>query len=69
MSDTQDRGIRIDGRELVGLFLLLRARESELDVHTTAALVRMERYLYDRLSIEQLEQLPTLYEKGVDVLA
>jgi hypothetical protein len=68
MSDSRDRGVRIDGRELVGLFLFLRERESELDPQTNAALVRMERYLYERLSIEQFEQLRKLYEKGVDVL-
>ncbi len=68
MSDTHSPGIRIDGRELVALFLFLRARESELDERTSAVLARMERYLYERLSIEELEKLPVLYEKGVDVL-
>jgi hypothetical protein len=68
MSDTQDSGVRVNGQQLVGLFLFLRQRESELDTPTSAVLVRLERYLYERLSIEELEKLPNLYEKGVDVL-
>lgn len=57
----------LTGRETVGIYLFLKKREEELDATLTQLLIRIEKRLFDRLSIEQFEQLDELYRSGVDV--
>ena len=54
--------------ETLGLYILLRRREEELDEAMVALFDRLERYLYDRLSIEQIERIETMYEDEIEVL-
>jgi hypothetical protein len=60
--------IHIRGRELVGLYLMLKREDSYLDETLSSLLDRIEAYLYQNLSIDQMEELEDLYEKKIDVL-
>jgi hypothetical protein len=53
--------IELAGRRAVGLYLLLRRHEDELDGHTLAVLNDLERELFERLSIEDMERIEELY--------
>jgi hypothetical protein len=57
----------LSGRETMGLYLFLRQREEELDDTLYSLYVRLQRLLYERLSIEDMEQIEKLYEENVDV--
>lgn len=52
------RGIRI-----AGIYLFLKSREAELDAGMENLVSEIEGYLYDRLSIEEMENLEKLYLK------
>ena len=58
----------MSSREIVSLFLFLRARESELDPALSSFHERLSDYLYDRLSIDEMENLKELYAQKIDVL-
>lgn len=60
--------VPVDSLELVGLFLFMKQRENELDTVLSAFLHKIELQLYERLSIEEIEDLPTLYGKNIDVI-
>ena len=60
--------IPVDSFELVGLYLFLKQHENELDGVISAFLYKIEMQLYERLSIEEIEDLPTLYGKNIDVI-
>jgi hypothetical protein len=51
--------------EAVGVFLLLKRQETALEVPMRRLLARLERVLYERLSIEEFEQLRRGGEKKV----
>lgn len=55
---------RLTGREAVGIYLLLKKRESELDDTLTQLLLRIEKALYGELSIEEFERLEELYRSN-----
>ena len=57
----------LTGREIVGVYLFLKSREEELDDVLTKLMMRMEKSLYSKLSIEEFERLPDLYSSNVDV--
>ena len=59
--------ISIDGQDVVALYVLLRRHELELDSRTAALYERLERRLHDRLSIEQMENIETIYEQGTEL--
>lgn len=59
--------ISIDGQDVVGLFVFLRRHEMELDTRLVALYERLERQLHSRLSIEQMENIETIYEQGIDL--
>lgn len=58
---------QLSGREIVGAYLFLKGRESELDETLSQLLARIEKELFARLSIEEFERLEELYRSGVDV--
>ena len=57
----------LSGREIVGVYLFLKAREGELDEILTKLMMRVEKSLYSRLSIDEFERLSDLYRDNVDV--
>ena len=57
----------LSGREFVAIYLFLKNREEGLDGTLMKLLARMERVLYERLSIDEFERLEELYRSGVDV--
>lgn len=59
--------ISIDGQDVVALYVLLRKHEMELDSRMGALYERLERRLHDRLSIEQMENIETIYEQGTEL--
>lgn len=60
--------ITMNSQEIVALFLFLRARESELDSALSALHERLSGHLYERLSIDDMENLQELYAQKIDVL-
>lgn len=56
----------IDGKEIVGLYLYLQKEDQRLDPILNRLFNRIEDDLYNRLSIEQLENLKELYNNGFD---
>jgi hypothetical protein len=57
----------LSGREIVGLYLLLKEQEVGLDGTLTKLMMRLEKSLYSKLSIEDFERLGELYRSNVDV--
>lgn len=53
--------IEINGFRAAGLYLFLKGREAELDADMGNLASEIEEYLYDRLSIEEMENLEKLY--------
>ena len=53
--------INLKGLRTAGLYLFLKSREAELDEHMSNLVSEIEGYLYDRLSIEEMENLEKLY--------
>lgn len=56
----------IDGKELIGLYLLLKSEENHLDKMMSRLLNRIEDDLFERLSIDEFENLEKLYDQGFD---
>ena len=54
--------IEVKGLRAAGLYLFLKNRESELDAKMGDLCDEIEAYLYDRLSIEEMEELRGLYD-------
>ena len=53
----------LKGREILGLFILLKDREGELDAPILQLLDRLERTLYQELTIDEFENIRALYER------
>ncbi len=53
--------IEITGFRAAGLYLFLKGKEAELDAEMGNLVSEIEGYLYDRLSIEEMENLEKLY--------
>ena len=49
--------VSLSENEMIALYRFLRAREESLDVRLVPLLTRIEKKLYDKLSIEDLEGL------------
>ena len=60
--------VGLERREIVPLYLNLSGQGKALDVNLVPVLDRLERFLYDRLTVEEMERLPELYARNVDVL-
>jgi hypothetical protein len=52
----------LKGREILGVYLLLKDREAQLDATLLQLLDRLERTLYQDLTIEEFENIRALYE-------
>ena len=52
----------LKGREILGVYLLLKDREAQLDATLLQLLDRLERTLYQDLTIEEFESIRALYE-------
>lgn len=48
---------------MVGLYLLLREHEEELDTNTLGVLNTLERVLFHHLSIDEMEELEESYSR------
>lgn len=55
--------ILLSEKELLGIYMLLKAQESGLDITMSKLLNRIEKYLYQSLTIEELENLEDTYQK------
>jgi hypothetical protein len=58
----------LSGAEIVALYVFLRGRQADLDERLAGVYDRLERYLYDRLSIEEIEQIDRIYKNNIEVL-
>jgi hypothetical protein len=53
--------IELKGLGIAGIYLLLKSKEQELDSRMTDLTDEIESYLYNRLSIQEMEELQQLY--------
>jgi hypothetical protein len=60
--------IPLKGKQLLGVYLLLKEKEPE-EGPLSDLMVTIEKYLYDRLSIDEMEKVEELYKKKIDVLS
>ena len=60
--------IPLDVKEIVPLYLSLSSFGGTLEPRLVPLLTRLERYLYEHLTVEEMERLPELYAHNVDVL-
>ena len=58
----------LSGKELIGVYLLLRRHEKDFDKVFRQLFLRIESCLYDHLSIEELEHIEEIYAQDIDVL-
>jgi len=61
--------ILLQGNDFVGVYLLLLKNEVSLDKNQLRVKQKMEKILFESLSIEEIESIEKLYKKNVDVLA
>jgi len=61
--------ILLQGNDFVGVYLLLQKNEGSLDKNQLRVKQKMEKILFESLSIEEIESIEKLYKKNVDVLA
>jgi hypothetical protein len=60
-SEQEGPQIRLEREEEAALFALLKGQEERLPALLRPLLLRLERQLYGRLTIEELERLQSLY--------
>lgn len=60
--------ILLQGNDLVAVYILLLKNESSLDKNQLGIKNRIEKILFECLSIEEIESIEELYKKNVDVL-
>ena len=53
-------------KELIGLYMMLKDREESLDITMAKLLSRLEGKLYQKLTIEELENIGDLYMSRFD---
>lgn len=61
----EDGDFPLQGREALGVYFMLKDRESELDETLLQLLDRLERALYRELTIDEFENIRNLYEKKI----
>jgi hypothetical protein len=54
---------QLKGREILGVYLQLKDREAELDEALLQLLDRLERTLYQELTIDEFENIRRIYEE------
>lgn len=57
-------GLSLDAGEEEALYVMLKAREDRLPEPLHALLRRLEKALFERLTIEELEGLPSRFPEG-----
>jgi hypothetical protein len=62
--DAQIPQLEVEGDDVVGLYVMLKRQEDELDWSMNALLNRVERELFRHLSIEEMESLEERYARG-----
>jgi hypothetical protein len=55
----------LHGREVLYIYFMLKDRESELDETLLQLLDRLERELYQELTIDEFENIRNLYDKKI----
>lgn len=55
----------MQGREALGVYFMLKDRESELDETLLQLLDRLERELYQELTIDEFENIRNFYYKKI----
>lgn len=60
--------ISLEKREIIPLYLALSALGADLDIRLMPILDRLERHLFSRLTVDEMERLAELYADNVDVL-
>ncbi len=60
--------MNIEGKELISIFLILVKNENILDQNQHLVKMKIEKELFNCLSIDEMETLGELYEKKVDIL-
>ena len=61
-----NNAIVLSDKELVGLYVRLKPRENELDLILLNLLSRMEKILYQTMTIEEIETIQDIFRKGFD---
>ena len=61
-----NNAIVLSDKELVGLYIWLKPRENDLDLILLNLLSRMEKFLYQTMTIEEIETIQDIYRKGFD---
>lgn len=56
--------ILIKGNDIGGLFLLLREHEHELDDNLSTLQMKLEKILFENLSIEDFDNLESIYKEN-----
>ena len=54
----------LKGQEVLGVYLLLKEREQELEEPMLQLLDRLERALYQELTIDEFENIRDIYARG-----
>lgn len=54
-------------KELMGLYMALKKREDGLDYTMCRLLGRLESFLYEKLTIEELENIEDSYRNRIDI--
>ncbi|MCK5201960.1 MAG: hypothetical protein KAR21_26585 [Spirochaetales bacterium] len=60
--------MNIEGNELIGIYLMLINNEENLDNIQQSVRYKIEKEIFNYLSIEEMESIGELYAKKVDVL-
>ncbi len=60
--------ILLQGNDLIAVYILLLKNETSLDTNQMGIKNKIEKILFERLSIEEIESIEELYKKNVDVL-
>jgi hypothetical protein len=58
--------VLLSDKELIGLFMMLKDREESLDITMAKLLSRLEGTLYQKLTIEELENIGDVYMNRSD---
>jgi hypothetical protein len=61
----ESKDFPLQGREALGIYFMLKDRESELDETRLQLMDRLERELYQELSIDEFENIRNLYYKKI----
>jgi hypothetical protein len=61
----EGRSFPLHGREALAIYFMLKDRESELDEMLLQLLDRLERELYQELTIDEFQNIRNLYYKKI----